>query len=138
MEITQKYINDIVFKIVGCAIEVHKEFGPGLLESLYEESLILELRSQGLRVVNQQQIIPFYKGNKLETRLRFDLLVEDLILVENKSVESLHPIDTAQLLSYMKITKKPKGILINYNVLNIVKEGLVPLVNEYFRELPKE
>jgi GxxExxY protein len=138
MEITQKYINDIVFKIVGCTIEVHKEFGPGLLESLYEESLILELRSQGLRVVNQQQIIPFYKGNKLETRLRFDLLVEDLILVENKSVESLHPIDTAQLLSYMKITKKPKGILINYNVLNIVKEGLVPLVNEYFRELPKE
>ena len=98
MEITQKYINDIAFKIVGCAIEVHKELGPGLLESLYEESLILELRSQGLRVVNQQQIIPYYKENELETRLRFDLLVEDLILVENKSAESLHPIDTAQLL----------------------------------------
>ena len=137
MELTQKYVNDIAFKIVGCAIKVHKELGPGLLESIYEECLIIELRNIGLRVTSQERIIPYYKEIELSTRLRFDILVEDIILVENKSVEAFHPIDKAQLLSYMKLLKKPKGLLINYNVLNIVNEGLIPLVNEYFKKLPK-
>jgi GxxExxY protein len=138
MELTQKYVNDIGYRIVGCAIEVHKELGPGLLESIYEESLIIELRNCELFVNSQERIIPYYKNIELSTRFRFDILVEDLILVENKSVTALHPIDTAQLLSYMQMLKKPKGILINYNVLNLVNEGLVPLVNQYFKKLPKE
>ncbi len=138
MVITQKYVNSISFKVVGCAIEVHKELGPGLLESLYEEALIIELKAKGLEVVSQQQVIPFYKGIECSTRLRFDVLVEDLVMVENKSVDAIHPIDKAQLLSYMKLVEKPKGLIINYNVLNITKEGLVPLVNELFRKLPKE
>jgi len=138
MELTKKYVNQIAFKIVGCAIEVHKELGPGLLESLYEECLVFELLNQGLHVASQQQITPVYKGIECRSRLRFDILVEDLILVENKSSNGFSPIDQAQLLSYMNIMEKPKGLLINYNVLNITKEGLIPLVNKYFEDLPEE
>lgn len=135
MEITKKYVNQIAYKIVGCAIEVHKELGPGLLESLYEECLIFELRNAGMTVVSQQQIIPFYKGIECRTRLRFDILVEDLVLVENKSTIGFSPIDQAQLMSYMNILEKPKGLLINYNVLNITTDGLIPLVNSFFEKL---
>jgi GxxExxY protein len=78
------------------------------LESLYEENLIIELKNKGLFVNSQDNIIPYYKNIKLSARLRYDILVEDLILVENKSVVSLNPIDTAQLLSYMEVMKKPK------------------------------
>lgn len=136
MEITKKLVNQIAYKIVGCAIEVHKELGPGLLESLYEECLIFELKNIGLKVTSQQQIIPVYKGIECSSRLRFDILVEDLILVENKSTSGFSPIDQAQLLSYMNLLEKPKGLLINYNVLNITTEGLIPLVNKYFAKLP--
>lgn len=135
MEITKKYVNQIAYKIVGCAIEVHKELGPGLLESLYEECLTFELLNIGLKVVSQQQIVPIYKGIECKSRLRFDILVEDLVLVENKSSNGFSPIDQAQLLSYMNILERPKGLLINYNVLNITSEGLIPLVNKYFEKL---
>jgi GxxExxY protein len=135
MEITQKYVNQIAYKIIGCAIEVHKELGPGLLESLYEECLVYELMDKGLKVTSQQQIIPLYKGIECKSRLRFDIMVEDLVLVENKSTNGFSPIDQAQLLSYMNILKKPKGLLINYNVMNITTDGLIPLVNKYFQKL---
>jgi GxxExxY protein len=108
MEITKKLVNQIAYKIVGCAIEVHKELGPGLLESLYEECLIFELKNIGLKVTSQQQIIPVYKGIECSSRLRFDILVEDLILVENKSTSGFSPIDQAQLLSYMNLLEKLK------------------------------
>ena len=134
MKITKKYVNQLAYKIVGCAIEVHKELGPGLLESLYEECLIFELRKKGLKVTSQQ-IIPVYKGIECKTRLRFDIMVEDLILVENKSTNGFSPTDQAQLLSYMNILEKPKGLLINYNVLNITTDGLIPLVNKHFEKL---
>jgi GxxExxY protein len=137
MEVSKKYVNQIAFDIVGCAIEVHKELGPGLLESIYEECLVFELLNQGFNVASQQQIIPQYKGIECKSRLKFDILVEDLILVENKSTNGFSPIDQAQLLSYMNIMKKPKGLLINYNVLNITKDGLIPLVNKYFEALPE-
>jgi GxxExxY protein len=135
MEITQKYVNQIAYKIIGCAIEVHKELGPGLLESLYEECLVYELMDKGLKVTSQQQIIPLYKWIECKSRLRFDIMVEDLVLVENKSTNGFSPIDQAQLLSYMNILKKPKGLLINYNVMNITTDGLIPLVNKYFQKL---
>ena len=135
MKITKKYVNQLAYKIVGCAIEVHKELGPGLLESLYEECLIFELRKKGLKVTSQQQIIPVYKGIECKTRLRFDIMVEDLILVENKSTNGFSPTDQAQLLSYMNILEKPKGLLINYNVLNITTDGLIPLVSRHFEKL---
>jgi GxxExxY protein len=135
LEITKSYVNKLAYDIVGCAIEVHRELGPGLLESLYEECLLMELKSKGFHVESQRAIIPYYKGVECKTRLRFDVLVEDLILVENKSVSAFTPIDTAQLLSYMNILKKPKGLLFNFKVLNLSKDGMIPLVNEYFERL---
>lgn len=98
---------------------------------------MIELRNRGHHVVSQEKVVPYYKGVECKSRLRFDVLVDDLVLVENKSTDGFAPIDQAQLLSYMKILEKPKGLIINFNVMNIVKEGLIPLVNEYFNKLPK-
>ena len=135
--ITQKYINDIAYKIVGCAIEVHKQLGPGLLESVYETCLIDELNSAGLKVQSQIYLPIIYKGKDLGTQLKLDLLVEDLVIVENKSVETMIPLFSAQILTYLKLAGKPKGLLINFNCENITKH-LVPMVTEEFAQLPKE
>jgi len=133
--ITQKYINEISYKIIGCAIEVHKQLGPGLLESVYESCFIDELRSRGLNVKSQLYVPLIYKGKDLGGQLKLDLLVEDLIIVENKAVEIMIPLYQAQLLSYLKLTGKPKGLLINFNSVNI-KEQLVSLVTEEFAKMP--
>lgn len=130
-------VNDIAYRIVGSAIEVHKELGPGLLENIYEESLVLELELNGLKVKRQLEVPVQYKGVPLKSNYRIDLLVEDLIIVELKAVEEISPVFQAQLLTYMKLLKKPKGLLINFNVGNITHEGLIPLVNEYFKQLPE-
>ncbi len=135
--ITQKYINDIAYRIVGCAIEVHKQLGPGLLESVYEKCLMEELMTAGLRVRSQLYVPILYKGKQLGDDLKLDLLVEELIIVENKAVEQMIPLYTAQLLTYLKLAGKPKGLLINFNCENIVKH-VVPLVTEDFARLPKE
>ncbi len=129
-------INEIAYRIVGSAIEVHKELGPGLLENIYEESLVMELESNGFIVKRQLEVPVNYKGVALKSNYRIDLLVDDLVIVELKAVEELAPVFKAQLLTYMKLLKKPKGLLINFNVGNITHEGLVPLVNEYFKQLP--
>jgi len=133
--ITQKYINEISYKIIGCAIEVHKQLGPGLLESVYEACFIDELKTAGLNVRSQIYVPLIYKGKDLGGQLKLDLLVEDLIIVENKAVEIMIPLYQAQLLSYLKLTGKPKGLLINFNSVNI-KEQLVSLVTEEFAKLP--
>jgi GxxExxY protein len=135
--ITQKYINDLAYKIVGCAIEVHKQLGPGLLESVYERCLIEELNLQGLNVSSQIYVPLFYKEIEINQQLKLDLLVEDIIIVENKAVETMIPLYSAQLLTYLKLAEKPKGLLINFNCENITK-NLVPLVTEQFRQLPKQ
>ncbi|HTB06122.1 MAG TPA: GxxExxY protein [Bacteroidia bacterium] len=133
---TQKYINDIAYKIVGCAIEVHKQLGPGLLESVYEECLIEEMNNNGLFVKKQIAIPIIYKGKELATPLKLDVIVNELVIVEIKSVEVLLPVFKAQLLTYLKLTGKPKGLLINFNCENISKE-LIPLVTEEFAKYPK-
>ena len=120
-------------EIMGCAIEVHKELGPGLLESIYEKCLIFELNKNGFNVVNQLSIPIKYKEIELDSNFRLDLLVNDLIIVEIKSVVHLLPIHQAQLLTYMKLLKKPQGLLLNFNSTNLSKES-VPLINEYFNE----
>jgi GxxExxY protein len=135
--ITQKYINDICYKIVGCAIEVHKHLGPGLLESVYETCLIDELISAGLKVQKQIYVPIIYKGKELGAPLKLDLIVEELIIVENKAVEVMIPLYSAQLLTYLKLSGKPKGLLINFNSLNIANQ-LVPLVTEEFAKLHQE
>ena len=136
--VTQKQINDLTYKIIGYAIEVHKELGPGLLESIYEKCLAHLLQLNGHKV-SRQQVVPInFQGLYLDCDLRYDLLVDELIVVELKTVDEFHPVHEAKLLTYLKLLKKPKGILINFNCTNIFKEGQKNLVTEYFRELPKE
>jgi GxxExxY protein len=135
MQITKKYVNDIAYRIVGCAIEVHKQLGPGLLESVYELCLIDELKSQNLFVQRQVPVPINYKGKDLGSTLVLDLLVNELIIVEIKAVEVMIPVFNAQLLSYLKLTGKPKGLLINFHCENI-KDHLVPLVTDEFARLP--
>ena len=126
-------ITRLSYEIMGFAIEVHKELGPGLLESIYEKCLIFELNKNGFNVVNQLSIPIKYKEIELDSNFRLDLLVNDLIIVEIKSVVHLLPIHQAQLLTYMKLLKKPQGLLLNFNSTNLSKES-VPLINEYFNE----
>ncbi len=135
MIITKKFVNDLSYEIVGAAIEVNKYLGPGLLESVYEKCLIKELEIRGLKTTAQKQIENNYKGIKLNTELRSDIIVEDLIIVENKAVEKIIDIYKAQLLTYLKLLNLPKGLLINFNTTNITKD-LVPLVTERFALLP--
>ena len=135
--LTQNLINDITHKIIGCAIEVHKELGPGLLESVYEKCMFHLLVQNELKVTNQQKIPIIFKGLELDCDLRFDLLVEDLVIVELKTVETILPIHEAQLLTYLKLMEKPKGVLINFNCVNIFKEGQKTFVTKKFKELPK-
>jgi GxxExxY protein len=134
--ITQKDINDLSYRIIGCAIEVHKQLGPGLLESVYEACFIDEMRSNGLMVESQKYVPVHYKGKDLGGILKLDLLVNDLNIVEEKAVEVMIPLYKAQLLSYLKLTGKPKGLLINFNCENI-KEQMISLVTDEYAKLPK-
>ncbi len=134
---TQRYIDCLSYKIIGAAIELHRELGPGLLESAYEKCLIHLLKSQGFNVVNQQKVPLKFKGIYLDYDLRFDLMVNDLIVIEIKTVEILLPVHEAQLLTYLKLLEKPKGILLNFYCKNIFKEGQKTMVTELYSKLPK-
>ena len=134
--ITQSYVDQLTYDIIGCAIEVHKELGPGLLESIYEKCLIHELKLNGFDVKSQMSIQLFYKGIDMDCNLRFDIMVNDLVIVELKSVVLMHPIFEAVLLSYMKLLRKPKGILFNFNCKNLFHEGQKTFVNEFYARLP--
>ena len=134
-KITKKYLNELSYAIIGCAIEVHRELGPGLLESVYEKCLYHEIKSKGIYVLKQQLVPVNYKRFELDAELRFDLLVENEIIVELKAVDAMLPIYEAQLLTYKKLLKKPKGLLINFNTTNISKEGVKSMVNELFASL---
>jgi GxxExxY protein len=138
MQITKKYLTRLGYEIVGAAIEVHRQLGPGLLESIYEECLMHELRLRNIEVKRQHKIPVIYKGITVKDDLIIDLLVAGLIILELKSVQVMHPVFEAQLLTYMKLAEIPKGLLINFNVTNIAREGLKPFVNELFEELEDE
>ena len=134
----QNYIDQLTYKIIGCAIEVHKLLGPGLLESIYSKCLIQELKLNGFEIENQTLIPLDYKGIEINCELRLDILVDNIIIIELKSVERIHPVYEAQLLTYMKLLQKPKGILINFNCKNLFYEGQKTLVNEFYAKLPKD
>lgn len=121
-------LNKISEIVIGCAIKVHKALGPGLLESTYEVCLVHELNKAGLKVQSQVALPVIYDGIKLDAGYRIDLLVEDLVIVELKAVDSLLPIHEAQLLSYLKLSNKKLGLLINFNV-KLLKNGIKRLVN---------
>jgi GxxExxY protein len=116
-------LNMITEKTIGCAIEVHKHLGPGLLESAYQECLYYELLHAGLNTEKQRPVPVVYKEIHLDCGYRIDLLVENMVIVELKTVEQFSPVHEAQLLTYMKFAQKSIGLLINFNV-TLLKNGL--------------
>ena len=135
--ITQKYLDDLTYEIIGSAIEVHKFMGRGLLENVYQKCLVEELIHRKINFSTEMRIPVIYKDKEIEIDFRCDLFVENCLVVELKSVSEIHPSHEAQLLNYMKLLKSPKGILINFNCYNIFNEGQKTFVNEYFRNLPE-
>lgn len=138
MKISKKFLDHLTYRVIGCAIEVHRNLGPGLLESVYEKCFLRELGLQGIRYQNQVRVPIHYKGANLETGLRLNVLVEDAIYVELKAQQGILPVHEAILLSYMKMLEKSKGILINFHSINIFNEGQKTLVNHLFSLLPDE
>jgi GxxExxY protein len=116
-------LNEVTKRIIGCAIEVHKNLGPGLLESAYEECLTFELEKAGLKFKRQQSTPVVYKEIKLDCGYRIDILVENLVIVELKVVDVIIPVHEAQLLTYLKFSGKRIGLLINFNVTTL-KDGI--------------
>ena len=121
--------NEITEKVIGCAIEVHRQLGPGLLESVYEEALCYELSGSGLTFSRQENVPIKYKEVELATPLRLDLLIEDKVIVDCKAKSEFHPIDGQQLLTYLRLCDKRLGLLINFNVTQLVK-GVKRVVND--------
>jgi len=126
----RKRENILTEKIIGAAIEVHKTLGPGLLESSYEECLSFELTKSGLDIKRQVPLPIVYKEVKLDCSYRLDIIVEESVIVEIKTVEMLMPIHEAQLLTYLKLTNKKLGLLLNFNV-PILKDGIKRIVNKF-------
>ncbi|MBS1769731.1 MAG: GxxExxY protein [Acidobacteria bacterium] len=125
--------NEVSSLIIKAAIAVHRELGPGLLESVYQACLLAELKGMKLQAEEQVAVPIVYRGEKLANNLRIDLLVENRVIVEIKAVEDLHPIHTAQLLTYLKLTGKKLGLLINFNTTKLI-DGLERVMNGYLEE----
>ena len=126
----KEYLNKLSGIILDCSIEVHRNLGPGLLESVYEVCLCRELSLKGIRF-QRQVLLPFnYKGEKLDADYRIDILIEDEIIIELKSVEQMNPVYEAQLLTYLKLADKKLGLLINFNVPRLI-DGFKRMLNGY-------
>ena len=123
-----KSLNDLSYKVIGCAMEVYRTLGPGLLESAYEKALVHELNVQGIPVKSQVEVEMSYKGVNIGDGLRLDLLIDDQIIVELKSVEELKPVHYKQLHTYLRLMDKRLGLLINFNVTDIML-GIKRIVN---------
>jgi GxxExxY protein len=122
--------NEITYLIRGAIFEVHNQLGPGLLESVYQAALMVELMEQGLEVRQEVGLPVYYKGYKLELGFRLDILVENSVIIEIKSVEYLHDLHKKQLLNYLKLANKKLGILVNFNVAKLIdKESLIRIIN---------
>ena len=124
-------------RVIGCALEVHRNLGPGLLESIYHKCLKKELTIRGISFQSELLVPVSYKGLEIDTELRCDLFVENILVVELKAIESILPIHEAQILTYMKLLTVPKGLMINFNTVNIFREGQKTYVNELYRSLPE-
>jgi GxxExxY protein len=116
-------IERVATSIVDCSLHVHRQLGPGLLESVYETCLAYEIGKRGMKVDRQVQVPLYYDGVRLENELRLDFLVEGSVIVELKAVEALLPVHQAQLLTYLRLANKPLGFLINFNV-PLIKQGI--------------
>lgn len=122
--------NQIASVVLDCAFKVHTELGPGLLESAYQRSLAYELRLEGLKVVEEKALPLIYKGKKLDCNFRLDLWIENRFLVELKSVEKLSPIHTAQVLTYLKLSRTNLALVLNFNVDRLTN-GIKRVVNNF-------
>ena len=118
----------MTYEIRGAIFDVYNELGPGLLESVYEEALVFELQERGLEVARQLEVPILYKGNELKTPLKLDLLVNNQVIVELKSVEDMKPVFAKQLLTYLRLMDKRVGLLVNFNISNI-QLGIKRIVN---------
>lgn len=119
---------DLTYQIRGAIFDVYNSLGPGLLESVYEEALVFELQQRGLKVERQLEVPIRYKGQELKTPLRLDLLIENTIIVELKSVEEMKPVFAKQLLTYLRLLDKHVGLLVNFSANNI-REGIIRIAN---------
>jgi len=120
--------NELTHLIIGCAMEVHSQLGPGLLESAYQECLFFELQEKGLKVIKEKPMPIIYKDVKLDHGYRIDLLVNDDIVIEIKTVEQFTDVHTAQVLTYLKLGNYPLGLLLNFHV-STLKEGIKRIAN---------
>ena len=127
---TKNFLNELSHKVIGAGIEVHRLLCPGLLEAVYVECLASELSEQGIEV-RREVIVPIrYKGKALASPLRLDLLVENCLIVEAKSVDTLLPVHSAQLLTYLRMTEQKLGLLLNFNV-EVMRQGIKRIVNDF-------
>lgn len=126
-------INDLTSTVIESAINIHKELGPGLLESAYKECLAYELNKKGLVVEKEKPVPLIYEEVKLECGYRLDLVINNELIIEIKSVDAIADIHIAQVLTYMKLMNKKFGLLINFNV-PLLKDGIKRLVNKYYKE----
>ena len=122
-------LNDISYQIRGSVFEVYNILGPGLLENIYEQALLIELNNRGLKVENQVPIEVQYKGVNLGIQYRLDFLINDQVILELKSVDTLLPVHYKQLITYLKIAKKPLGFLINFNT-DSIKDNIIRVAND--------
>jgi GxxExxY protein len=120
--------NALSHEVIGAAIEVHRVLGPGLLELIYEDALAIELESRGLIVVRQAEIDVSYKGRRLGNKLRLDILVNGILIVEIKAIERVLPVHEAQLLSYLRLSERKLGLLINFNAA-VLRNSIRRVVN---------
>lgn len=135
MELTKKYINELTYRIVGACIEVHKIVGPGLYEDVYHKCLKREFDLLGLKYISELEIPLIYKELNIDCKVKCDFLIEDVIVLEIKSVEEFHKIHKAQTINYMNLLKVPKSILVNFNVYNLYNDGTETYVSKDFERL---
>src|SRR6266540_6764433 len=124
----QPSVNRLTWKIIKCAIAVHRALGPGLLESAYFACLVVELRAQGLRVDVDVRVPLVYRGTKVDCAYRIDMIVEDTVVLELKTSMAVLPVHEAQLVTYLKLTGKPVGLILNFNV-PVLRDGIVRKIN---------
>lgn len=132
---TEKYLKEITYNVIGAAIEIHKSLGPGLLESVYHECMKHELSLRKIYFLTEISMPVRYKEIEVATNLRCDLFVENCLAVEIKAFKTIEPIFEAQIITYMKLLEAPQGLIINFNCVNIFSDGQKTYINDFYRFL---
>lgn len=133
---TKTFVNNLTYEVNAAIIEVHRILGPGLLESVYHKCLMYEFDLRSIKYLSEISLPFQYKALELTTDFRCDLLVESCIMLELKAVQELITYFKAKLINHMMLTETPKGILVNFNIVNIMKEGHHTFINKFYNELP--